>query len=322
MSLQARERSGASIGAELLLIVAISALLIGLETATRPVHHLVDWAAGGESQAVNVWIDTMLLFGMSASVVALRRVRDLRGGIERQHMIESHTTESTDRESEARYRRLVDLAPDAILVHVAGEVRFANAAALTMLGAASDSEIVGRPFDDFICSDDRDRLRQRREAQRDSGAGVPPIEARVSRLDGALVPVETTAGVLSYEGRTAIQTVFRDVSARRETEDALHASEAKYRLIVEHINDIIYTAHWADDPSLASVRHISGPVEEIAGYGAAEFARDPALWFSLVHPDDGPLLLEATRKLIATRAPCVRTYRIRVRDGSGYRWLE
>src|SRR3989442_608394 len=100
---------------DLLLIAVFGTVAIGFETATKLVVHLLDWLVHGRNQAFNVWIDTLLLFGVTATVVALRRVRELRGEVERRR----HTEEAY-RESETRYRRLIELAPDAILVQVGG----------------------------------------------------------------------------------------------------------------------------------------------------------------------------------------------------------
>src|SRR5579883_1276966 len=96
---------------DLLVIAALSAVAIGVETATNLILRLLDWILHGRNQSANIWIDTLLLFGVTATVLALRRVRELHAEIEQRRR-----TEAAYRESEARYRRLIDMAPDPIVV--------------------------------------------------------------------------------------------------------------------------------------------------------------------------------------------------------------
>jgi PAS domain S-box-containing protein len=55
----------------------------------------------------------------------------------------------------------------------------------------------------------------------------------------AVFYVEDTAIRIRYDGEPATQGIFRDITARKQTEEALRKSEGKYRLIAENMQDLI-----------------------------------------------------------------------------------
>jgi len=79
-----------------------------------------------------------------------------RGLEEAQARRERERAEKSLKESEERYRRLVELSPDAIIVHRGGEVLFVNSAGAEFFGVASPEELIGRPVMNFIHPDYRE----------------------------------------------------------------------------------------------------------------------------------------------------------------------
>ena len=132
-------------------------------------------------------------------------------------------------ESEIRYRSLVELSPNAILVHVHGSVVFANAAAMQLLGAAGPEQLIGTPVLDRVHADSRPSVLQRVRDLQVVGAEVPAAEERLVRLDGTPIEVEIAASAVIYQGHPAIQVVARDITERKLAEEALRASEERFR---------------------------------------------------------------------------------------------
>ncbi len=126
------------------------------------------------------------------------------------------------RDTEERYRRLVELSPDAIAIHRGGIVTFANGRAVRMLRAKSVDDLVGHSVLEFVHEDSRGRVLDRLQRLRE-GREVPPIEERFVRLDGSTVEVEVTAAPFTIEGEAAAQVVVRDINERKATERALRA---------------------------------------------------------------------------------------------------
>ena len=124
------------------------------------------------------------------------------------------------RESEERYRRLVEACPVGVLVHGEGRILFANPMASALLGASSHQELLDRPILDFVHPDFHGLFHERVRQLRDGAAELPAVEKRFVRLDGSTVDVEVTRIGFSFRGRPAVQMVVRDVTDRKRTEEA------------------------------------------------------------------------------------------------------
>ena len=150
-------------------------------------------------------------------------------------MTESHRAEETLSESEQRYRSLVELAPDAILILDYDTIRYCNPACTALLGASSPQELLGRPSDFFFHPDEREAAALRRVAIRETGQPAPPREFCLLRLDNERVVVESYAAPCLYQGRPAIQVLMRDITKRKQTEASLNL----LRSLIDQANDAI-----------------------------------------------------------------------------------
>ncbi|MGZ7050268.1 MAG: PAS domain S-box protein, partial [Methanobacterium sp.] len=138
-------------------------------------------------------------------------------------------------ESEERYRNLVEVSPDAIIVHSEGKIRFTNSAAMELFGANDRNKLIGKPILSLLSEEMRDVGKQRIKQAED--AQTPLIELKYVRLDGSFFDGEATGKSIIYQGKPAIQVVIRDITERKKAEEALRESEVKYRNIVETANE-------------------------------------------------------------------------------------
>lgn len=138
------------------------------------------------------------------------------------------------RESEERYRRLVELSFDAIIIYVEGKLVYVNPRGVHLAGATSPDQLLGKPILDFVHPDSFD-VAQLRLQQLEQGSGVPLLEEKFVRLDGASIEVESAAVPITYQGRPAVQTVIRDITERKRAQ----AVQAQLAAIVESSNDAI-----------------------------------------------------------------------------------
>ncbi|WP_221931073.1 ATP-binding protein [Telmatospirillum sp. J64-1] len=132
-------------------------------------------------------------------------------------------------ESEERFRSLVELSPDAILVHAGGRIAFANAAALQVFRAAGPEELTGRSLLDLVHEHDRAALRARILGR---GRSKGPFEERYVRLDGQVFEAEAMSADITLQGMPAHQVVIRDVTERRQMQAQLLQS-AKLAILGE-----------------------------------------------------------------------------------------
>jgi len=125
--------------------------------------------------------------------------------------------EETLRASETRYRHLVQLSPDAIIVHTGGKIVFLNAAAVQLLGATSFNELLGQPLIDRVHPDFHDLTASRiKKAQ--AGGTTAPRELQLVRLNGTAVDVEAAGSGIMYQGQPAVQVIIRDITTRKQAE--------------------------------------------------------------------------------------------------------
>jgi len=124
------------------------------------------------------------------------------------------------RESEEKYRLVVENAHEAIIVAQDGLLKFVNRKGLELLGY-SEQELRSRPFVEFIYPDDRAMVAQRHE-QRIRGENPPSVYAfRVLDISGNVKWVEINAISVPWEARRATLNFLVDVTAKRKMEEEL-----------------------------------------------------------------------------------------------------
>jgi PAS domain S-box-containing protein len=137
--------------------------------------------------------------------------------------LESANTELRD--SENRYRQLVELSPDGILVHRDGVIQFANAAAVRILGAHTPRDLVHRPILDIVPPELHEATAARVTRIHAGQEPTRLVEQNLRRLDGTSMHVETVAMRFQSEGRPTVLSIIRDVTSRKRLEDQLRQSQ-------------------------------------------------------------------------------------------------
>ncbi|HSY17048.1 MAG TPA: PAS domain S-box protein, partial [Candidatus Acidoferrales bacterium] len=209
------------------------------------------------------------------------------------------------RESEQRYRRLIEFCPDAFFVQCDGQIVFANLSAGRLLGVENVEQITGRPVKEIVHPDSWPELDKRfnqllengttffwRKIEKgniqslnQAGATFPFFEEKFVRQDGSLVEVEVAATPLTYQNRQAIQIIVRNITERKRTEEALQKSEERYRRLVERSPEAILVIHANDEIAFANpaATKLLGVENEadLTGQSAEKFFR-PDPWDVIV----------------------------------------
>jgi PAS domain S-box-containing protein len=150
------------------------------------------------------------------------------------------------------------------------------------------------------------------------GALLRAEPATLTRVDGSKADLLLSATPLqAADGRTiGCVITMVDVSEHRRADEALRASEARFRSVLENSRDVIYrlnvqTGHY---------EYISPAVETVVGFSPSELAAmDAETSQALIHPDDAPVLRAAVARL-ETNGTADVEYRQRAKNGD-YRWL-
>ena len=138
-----------------------------------------------------------------------------------ENIAERKSIQEALRESQERYRRLLDYNPAAIVVHVDGKIVYANRASLDLVAASSPEDALGKRIFDFVHPDYREIVIDRVKLCQKNGKFAHPIEEKFLRLDGKSVDVEVTAIPITYQGQPASQVVFWDITDRKRAEDSI-----------------------------------------------------------------------------------------------------
>ena len=225
-----------------------------------------------------VWIET------EASVIYRKGRPYAIQGIARD-ISERKKAERSLKESEEKFRLAFENAKDAIFWADAetGEIINCNKSAEFLLGREGE-DIIGhnqtilhppQKADYYI------KMFKKHITQK----GAIDEEAEVITKSGEIVPVHITASLTFVGGKPVIQGLFRDITERKKTEEALQNSEIIYRTAIDFTYDWEY---WLG-PDRNYV-YVSPSCKRITGYGPDEFLSDPDLITKITHPEDRSLV--------------------------------
>ena len=207
---------------------------------------------------------------------------------------EKKRTELTLQESEERYRQLVEISPDAVIIHQEGKISYINPAAVKLLGASQPDEIIGKNVLDSIHPDFHDSVMKNIEKDLKDEIS-PSLVLQMIRLDGTSIIVEGRGVRTSLGGKPAIQVAIRDISESKRAEAALHESEEKYRTLINQANDVISIVQDGTikmcNPRLAEFW--GGSIEEVLGKPFTVF----------IHPDALPEVVNRYNQRMAGESP-------------------
>ncbi|MFO0805105.1 MAG: PAS domain S-box protein [Gemmataceae bacterium] len=162
------------------------------------------------------------------------------------------------RESEERYRRLVDFLPSAVLINTGGRISFCNPACVRLFGATEAEQIVGKSPIDLFPQDYHEVISRRIADIGTSGRTAPGIELRALRLDGRMVPVYSVATPILKSGVPAILVALTDLTERERSMELL-------RSVLGSVDDAILTID-----ECGSVQSANPATERSFGYSETE----------------------------------------------------
>ncbi|MBI3124703.1 MAG: PAS domain S-box protein [Ignavibacteriales bacterium] len=148
--------------------------------------------------------------------------------------------EKSLKESEEKYKRLVDFAPTPIMVHQDGRFVAVNQETIELFGAKNESELLGTLVIDRVHPDFVNTVKKRINDITIEGKRAPIIEEKLYRLDGTIIDAEVSAVPISYKGRSAVQIVIRDITEQNKAKRLLKESEERHRTFLENLSDIAY----------------------------------------------------------------------------------
>jgi PAS domain S-box-containing protein len=168
-------------------------------------------------------------------------------------------------ESERRYRDLFDISPDPMIVHREGRILFANKAAADFFRVDMADMLADMAILQFVHPDSLENVAQRIDLAESSGVASDFTEVKFLLADGCEGYLESIAVPIKYKGQSAVLSLGRDITQRKEAEEALRTSEERFRTIFEIAPDCIFLKNGD-----LRYTHVNPAVEILFGCQASE----------------------------------------------------
>ncbi len=234
------------------------------------------------------------LITLELSIFSLPGQAGEASGIFMRDVSERHSTQRALRQSEERYRSLVEHLGEGMAVIQEGRVVFANARAVAIM-RVDPATVAHADYLQWLHPDDR-ALAAQRQRIRQRGDAVPRrYEFRRLDDDGTVRWLDVHATAVPWEGRPATMAFFSDITAGKAMTEALRVSEERYRAVVDHLSEgmiviqdekVVYA-----NPRAADI--VAMPLAQMQQIG----------FLTRVHPDDQSLVLDRQRRRLAGEHP-------------------
>lgn len=183
------------------------------------------------------------------------------------HVTERKNAESTLQASEKKYSTLVEKGNDGIVIIQDGNLKFVNSKIVQMTGFTID-EVIGKPFIDFIPRNFKEIVIEKYKRKLSGGELQNHYEIEIISKTGKNIPVEINTSLIEYEGRSADMGILRDITERRQVQEAL-SWEIEENAAISELSGTLLSQATIEDISVLVLGHakrITGSKYGYAGY--------------------------------------------------------
>ena len=144
--------------------------------------------------------------------------------------------------------------------------------------------------------------------------GSLQLETSLRTKDGRVIPIEAITEYLQVEDREYNCIFAREITQRKQNEEALQASEKRFKTLVANVPGAIYRCL---NDSNWTIEFIDDEITAISGYSAADLIQNPSLTItSIIYAEDRDRVVRDVRQAIARKETYTIEYRIVRADGS------
>ncbi len=140
-------------------------------------------------------------------------------------------------ESEERYRRLVELSPDAIIVLIKDKIVYINSAGIELFHTTDSKNLIGKSLLDFVLKNYQNKILKKISESQKYTEKRDLFQQKLKCLDGKIIDTEAAVAPIIYKGEKAIQIVIRDISERIRTKEELVTEKERLSVTLQSISD-------------------------------------------------------------------------------------
>lgn len=134
--------------------------------------------------------------------------------------------EKQARSNEDNYKQLIDTLPKSVIIHQDYKIVYVNKATVSMIGANSKEDLIGKSIYDFVDVEFEERIEERLKQVKLEKRPLNNIEHRVKHLDGSIFFFEVSSLSIVFGGKESILSIGKDITLRKvQTEGLLQKSE-------------------------------------------------------------------------------------------------
>jgi two-component system cell cycle sensor histidine kinase/response regulator CckA len=220
------------------------------------------------------------------------------------------------RKSAEKYRLLFNNANEAIFVAQDGKIKFSNPKLREITGITQPN-LSFLPITKFIHHHDFTVIFDQYDKILNKEAGSSIFELKIVDQEGEIKWLEIHAIKINWDDKPAVLNFASEITERKYAEEALRASEERFRLAAHSASDLIY--EW---DILSNSLEWFGNIDKILGYAPNEFPRTLEAWAKIIHPDDYDRVIDSIGSSLREKSSFSEEYRIRCKDGSYRHWID
>ncbi len=268
-----------------------------------------------DGETVNAIIQVVSSGSSTNSLVSITDISQLKEATK--SLVKAKNTAEA---SETKFRNIMEQIDEMIfLCDLNGKITYTSPASLRIFGY-SPAEMQGNHFHDYLPKPEIEKALNAFGSAIATGKPATNLQFIMKRKAGSTFYGELSGRKYEIPGFTGAIGVIRDISQRKQAEEALHKSEEKFRYVLNNSVATIYNLNL----KTASYDYLSPAVEDMYGYNAEEFIKEGlALSAKCIHPDDLFKIKDHVNKLINRKLEDFeRTLEYRFKHPrKGYRWI-
>jgi PAS domain S-box-containing protein len=216
------------------------------------------------------------------------------------------------RESEEQYKTIVNHLSEGIVITRNDQILFFNQKCLNYLGYNDLKEIADRSIFSFVHPDDRKRVEKYALNRQKGGYSPSTYEFRCVKPEGTTSHLRASVAPMIFNGEIASLVNLFDITESKKAEEALRATEVRYRSIFENTGTVMLIVEEDMTISLANNKF-----EELTGYKREEVERKKK-WTEFVHQTDMEQMVKQHKLRRSNPTQAIKNYEFRLvcRDGS------